>query len=359
MLLAFPQFLQAAVHAQGDTLALALSLAGLFVIVRASARRPLAPASLGLGALLLVAAIYTRPSYALAAPLAAVVWLAGAGHRRSAATLAAVVLGSVLAVGLALGLATSGGFWRHLAWSTFGPVAWAAVVAHWAGLYLNAGYLLIACLVFAIVDPLAERSRAWPLFIAYLAGAALATVAAGQLGGSGSDLLSLAAALCLGVGGLLAWAGERFWLRAALLLVLALQVNQLAVWAADDQIPLVTQKLTQARETSELAAFVQQAAGPVLADEFNGLLPLYGRGIEFQPLEYRHLAAAGRWDATPLIAAIENRSFAAILLYQPRRGPGLADRWAPELRQAIFQHCETHQTLADTLIYLPRAGSGP
>jgi hypothetical protein len=65
------------------------------------------------------------------------------------------------------------------------------------------------------------------------------------------------------------------------------------------------------------------------------------------------------WEAGPLIAAIESQSFAAILLYQPRLGPGLAERWAPELREAIYQHYETRETLADTLIYVPKAGPGP
>ena len=107
------------------------------------------------------------------------------------------------------------------------------------------------------------------------------------------------------------------------------------------------------------AGGAERAAGPVLADEFNGLLPLDGRGLEYQPLEYRQLAAAGLWEAGPLIAAIEGQSFAAILLYQPRLGPGLAERWAPELREAIYQHYETSQTLADTLIYVPRTGARP
>jgi hypothetical protein len=215
---------------------------------------------------------------------------------------------------------------------------------------------MVACLVFIIVDPLGERTRSWPLVIAYLGGAALSSVLTGQPSGWGADPMSLFAALALGAGALLAWTGERYWLKAGLLLVLALQVNQLGIWARQDHFPLVTQKLAQVGETQQLAELVRRADGPVLADEFMGLLPLSGRRIYFQPFEYRQLAAAGKWDAAPLIAAIERQEFAAILLYQPRLGPGLAVRWAPALRNAIYAHYESEETLADTLVYRPRAG---
>jgi hypothetical protein len=116
----------------------------------------------------------------------------------------------------------------------------------------------------------------------------------------------------------------------------------------------MTQKLAEAREMELLATVVGQAARPVLADEFMGLLPLHGRRIYFQPLEFLQLEAAGHWEPSPLIAAIERQEFDVVLLYEPPLGPGLAERWAPEIRQAIYAHYETHQTLAFTLVYVPR-----
>jgi hypothetical protein len=355
--LAFPHVAMAAAQARGDLPALALSLAGLYLIVRARTDCPPTTARLWQAGLLLAAAIFTRQTYALAVPLAAGLWLWGWHQRRAAWMLAGVTSGTAAALALVLGLATRGGFFHHLGFATFGPVAPGPVTAQWAGLYVNAGYLVVAGLVFIVVDPLGDRSRAWPLVLACIPGAALISLAAGQPGGSGADLLAVLAVLSLSVGALCAWTGERFWFRTGLLLVLALQVNQLAKWSREDYYPLLTQKLAQARQTRQLAELVRQAPGPVLADEFMGLLPLYGRRLDFQPLEYRYLQAAGQWDPAPLIAAVQRQEFAAILMYQPRLGPGLAVRWAPEIREAIYAHYETHQTLADTLVYVPR-GAG-
>ena len=87
-----------------DMLALALSLAGLYVLARGSATQR----DLVISALLLVGAIYTRQSYALAAPLAAFVWL-WTHDRRRAIGLAALVGGLSLVLFFALNILTRGG----------------------------------------------------------------------------------------------------------------------------------------------------------------------------------------------------------------------------------------------------------
>ena len=69
--LAFPYVVAWSPLARVDMLALALSTAGLYVLVR----RPSTCWGLIASGLLLVAAAYTRQSYALAAPLAACAWL--------------------------------------------------------------------------------------------------------------------------------------------------------------------------------------------------------------------------------------------------------------------------------------------
>ena len=93
-----------------DSLALALSLAGLWVIVRGYRRRW----GLILAVLLLTAAAYTRQTYLLAAPLAGFVYVWGRGERfgrwRSRVLLGCVVLG-LFAVVL---VATQGGIFFHI-----------------------------------------------------------------------------------------------------------------------------------------------------------------------------------------------------------------------------------------------------
>jgi 4-amino-4-deoxy-L-arabinose transferase-like glycosyltransferase len=70
-LLAFPYILHWSAFNRVDSLALGLSWAGLFAVVRWPERRK----GLLLAGLLFTAAIYTRQTYAMAAPLAAIAWL--------------------------------------------------------------------------------------------------------------------------------------------------------------------------------------------------------------------------------------------------------------------------------------------
>ena len=91
-----------------DMLGLALSWGGLYTVVRRPDRRGVI-----LAALLFVAAIYTRQTYALAAPLAAFTWLLAGGHGRRALGLATLSGSlSLLLLGL-LSALTGGGFYFH------------------------------------------------------------------------------------------------------------------------------------------------------------------------------------------------------------------------------------------------------
>ena len=348
--LSFPYLVPGSLFARGDTLALALGLAAVYGLVRAPGDRPPRAAILWVCGLLLTAAVYTQPSIALAAALTAFIWLWQGQWRRAALRLLAIGLGSALGLFAALNLLTRGGFYVHVVAANVSQASARAVAANLAALYLNAGFLLIGCLLYVMIERWGERTRAWPLVTSYLAGAVLTVLGAGR---SGPEMMVMAAALCLAAGASLAWAGERPWVRCALILVLAVQAGQLARWSRSDYQPVVAGRLGQQRALAELAALVRQAPDPLLADFDMGLLPLAGRRVYFQPAEFLRLEAAGRWSSAPLVAAIERQAFSAILLHQPRLGPGLADRWAPELRNAIYAHYASEQTLAETLIYLP------
>jgi hypothetical protein len=49
-------------------------------------------------------------------------------------------------------------------------------------------------------------------------------------------------------------------------------------------------------ELAGLEGIVDDSEGPVLADEYAGLLPLDGRGINLQPFEVTEPQRDGRWD---------------------------------------------------------------
>ena len=95
--------------ARVDMLGLALSTAGLYVVTR----WPTTWRGVIVSALLLVAAIYTRQSHGLAAPLAAFVWLLTQDWRQ-ALKLAGLVGGIGLILFLVLNLLTGGGFFYNI-----------------------------------------------------------------------------------------------------------------------------------------------------------------------------------------------------------------------------------------------------
>ena len=106
LLLAIPYVGYWAGFARIDTLSLMLSLAGLWCVVR----RPTSTVGLGAAVILLAAAGFTRQTYLLAGPLAAVIWLWPTGRRR-ALGFAGALLATVLADRPCDEPRDSGGFW--------------------------------------------------------------------------------------------------------------------------------------------------------------------------------------------------------------------------------------------------------
>jgi len=152
-----------------DMLALACSTGGLYLLARWPTARWSAVASV----LLFVAAIYTRQSYALAAPLAAFVWLATHGWRR-AAGLAALVGGLVLALFLALNALTQGGFFFNVVTANVNEFDIQRLEWNLRRLRDAAPVLLLFGGVSLVLAP--GRVRLWPLLVPYLIGGALSSL---------------------------------------------------------------------------------------------------------------------------------------------------------------------------------------
>jgi hypothetical protein len=347
--LAFPYFMQGSVLDRVDALALALSLGGLYATVRWPSHRQ-GPWVAGL---LFTATAFTNPRYALAAPLTAFVWLWHLEHRGQALHLAAMVTGSCLGLFLSLNLITQGGFYLNTVLANLTSFSWYPVTGYWLNLYLHAGYLMIGCLFFIIIERLGEATRSWPLVVPYCLGAAFMTLTVGMANSSANDLFEAVAALCLASGAFIAWAGESYWLKALLVFVLAVQINVLTDWSRQDYIPALMNKVADYRDVEQLAEYVHEAGGPILADEYMGLVPLDGRQLYFQPFEYKQLQAAGLWSEAPLVASIQREEFSVILLYEPRDWNAVSTRWTEEVRKAIYAHYTLEDTLAQTFVYRP------
>lgn len=359
-----------------DLLALALSTAALYVLVRWPTEpndgRPLtanrtdgnggqrsAVAGLFLQerktvvvALLLVAAVYTRQSYALAAPLAAFVWL-WPHDRRQAIRLAVITGGLVLLLFLLLNLLTQGGFFFHVVTANVNEFRMEQLTWNLQRLRQAAPILLILGAAVLFLAP--RRWPIWPLLIPYLIGSFFSALTIGKIGSNVNYFLELSAALSLVAGAFIAWSRGRSWLRAALLVLLALQTRWLLSTTLDEFVAPWTARRSETADLSDMARLVEETEGPVLADEYMGLITLSDRPLHFQPFEVTQLAWAGLWDQTAFVESIHNQEFPLILVYHHPSFPLHEERWTAEMLAAIRRYYILADVLADNYIYRPRS----
>lgn len=333
-----------------DTLALALSLAGLWLLVRPSLRW----SGFVLGAMLLVAAVYTRQSYGLAAPLAAFVWLLRWPPRRRALILAALVGGIGLGLFALLNWLTDGGFFFNTITANANAFEMERLADYWEGLWHFAPYLLVGAALF-VVSGIWLGVRSWWLIAPYFVGAALSALTIGKVGSNINYLLELSAACALAWGALLAWQKSRPLLRHGLLVLLALQFYLLLPGIPNHLF--VLGRTAQPQEMARLADIINQADGIVLADDAMGFLPLDDRPLYVQPFEVSQLANDGIWDQTAFLESIERGEFALIVMLRVStpQGPLEEANWTPEMLAAIKAHYRQVDLIADnTFVYAPR-----
>jgi ABC-type glycerol-3-phosphate transport system permease component len=329
-----------------DLLGLALSWAGLFAVVRWPGRRR----AMAAAALLFVAAVLTRQTYVLAAPLTAFVWLLVQGHRRRALELAGLGCGLGLASFLALNVSTDGGFFVNTVTANINEFRWERVSFNALGAGLACPLLLLGGLAFAWRAP---RDKVWWLVMPYLALSVPSALLVGKVGSDVNYLLELSAALCLATGALVAWQRGRPRLRALLISLLALQVLALA---QSSLVPSGLQDyvVDQEREVRQLSRIVADAEGPVLTDEHMGLLPLNGKRIQFQPFEMTQLSRDGFWKQDHAVESIRDEEYAVVMMWEPPFARDIKrDRWTEEMLGAIEAHYEPTDRLADMVVYRP------
>jgi 4-amino-4-deoxy-L-arabinose transferase-like glycosyltransferase len=383
LLPALPYILHWAGFVRVDSLALAASWGGLYAVVRWPEMRK----GLLIAALCLTAAIFTRQSYGLAAPLAAFVWLLSQKPRRKAFELAIWTGGLSVALFILFNVLTGGGFYFNLVTANVNPFFWETVRNYAVGIWDHAKFLVILCGIYLVggvwsgyrafslggtsTEPLAEAThgRAWWLAAPYLLASTASAVTIGKDGSNVNYLFELSAALSLTSGLLLAWLGQtwvgpgwrnqqwvgrRWWLVTAGLILLAYQVNGLYDWNRDDYYRWPTERVIyEAEQIAEMARRVREADGPVLADEFMGLVPLSGKHLVFQPFEFKQLVTSGVWDETTFINAIHERLFVLILLYDPPTWDSQRARWTPAQLHAIQSNYRLAGRLANTQVYVP------
>jgi hypothetical protein len=176
----------------------------------------------------------------------------------------------------------------------------------------------------------------------------------GKVGSDVNYLLELSAALGLATGAFVAWQRRRPRLRVALIALLALQVLALA---QSSRVPSGLQNyvIEQRGEVAQLSRMVAGADGPVLTDDYMGLLPERGKRIYLQPFEMTQLSRDGDWNQRPFIEDISEERFPLIMIWSPPFAREIKrDRWTPRMLEEIHEHYQRTDRIADMVIYRPK-----
>lgn len=349
-LFAIPYILHWGPFCRVDSFALGLSMAGVFVI----ARWPDSRKGVILSGLLLTAAIYTRQSYALAAPPAAFFWLLGNRRWKRALQLVGVVAGVGLGALLLMLLLTRGGFYFNIVTANVNPFHWDTVRNYKNAIWENFRYIVVSSALF-LVGGWWLKSKIWWLAAPYLIGGTISAITIGKSGSNVNYLFEFSAGISLVAGAIIAAPGRRLWfLKIPLVLLLVWQVNQLYEWTNREYFPWTMDRVdNQREEIQKLLEYVGQSEGPVLADEFMGLVVLDGRQLAFQPFEFKQLVTAKVWDETPFIEAVKNKEFGMILLYVPKNWDSRRERWTQDQLRAISNNYNLVDIQAETWVMEP------
>ena len=314
-----PWFALSSVQVCPDTLALALSLAGVCVVAHRQGAVRTAAAGV-----LLALAVLTRQTQV--AGLVAVCWWLWSANRRACWRVAIVWLTVVGLAVAAAEIASNGGFHRHVVAHTAGQLSlsrlWLFVRA-----YVRLHVALLALAAYFVWGRFRRRELGLLgryLLTAYAVAATCARQGSGQIYFIEAIALTCVAAGAA-IGKLYTDAGRRPW-RVAIVLALAVGLLEEARHRREwPSMPTATQR----RESSALLQKLK-ALGPPILSEYNGMVLQAGGELLFQPYAFKMLWAKGRWDDQRIVRDIRDRKFSAVVVDTVNRG-----RWTPRMYQAL------------------------
>ena len=330
-----------------DSLALALSIMGLFCVAQFPRSRFAGVAA----AILMTAAAFTRQTYLLAAPLAAFLWLWGSGHRYRALSFGVVFGSLVLGVFAVLLVWTQGGIWFHIITANVNALDPEILNTYINEIVPNFPVFLVGGVLF-LLGGLIGRQPSWWMVAPYALGGIIVALTISKVGSDINYLYELMVAFCLLSGALVAWLRRVPVLRALLLAALALQVYLAQNLSESKYAFLIEERTIHQADVDALYERIQTLGGPIIADEYIGLLVLAGKPVLFQPFEMSQLAQAGMWDDEPFLAALERGVYPTVLLYQPYRNPNLRfERWTPDMLRILNERFRPAGQTGETTVY--------
>ena len=349
-----------------DLLALALEFLGLYLGLLALRR----PRLLYAAALVFVLAAYTKQTALGAAIVTFAVAFVRMPGRAIRAGLLAVVVGGAIFAGMMV--ATDGGFFRHIILYNVNRFSLAAV---WTTLRLIGAvatypaYILTATAIATLI--LVQLGRSWRrlgevspgpvLFALYFLVATANLAALGKSGAWSNYLLPWVSSWALLIGVAAAEACKSLLARPArplpALLLLAILVLQVLVSpVASDEHQLIDPKFR--REHDALVSMIEHAGKPVFSDDMT-LLMEAGREVPWEPAIITELSAKGLFDERKIVALIDSRAFAFMVVWGKPGEPWYDTRYSPAVSAAIQRNYPIAQTLAEEHLYLPALGGPP
>lgn len=343
-----------------DHLALFLALMGLYCLFRREPSSGIVNASLLWGSLFLILAIYTRQSYALAAPMAGFLYLIHKSWKR-AVILAVVVGGMSLLFFLVFNFLTGGGFYFNIVSANINPFSLERLNDNFRNFYESAPAFFIlgaAGLLLSI-----KRIDGWLMLIGFTIGGLLSALTIGKIGSNINYFLEFAAAISLliGLGIVVLMRKSNKTIMGVILsiglIILSWQTVKL-IWMIQNE----TKGGLRDRQTahSELETLedlvIQNMDRPILADEYMGLMVLNGQNLYLQPFEITQLVNANLFEQDILINQIEDEAFSLILIQEASWWSNVAqERWTPAMLETIRSNYRVSAQLENTLVYKPKS----
>ncbi|HEX8969607.1 MAG TPA: hypothetical protein VF937_17115, partial [Chloroflexota bacterium] len=315
--LASPYVFHTTPLARVNSLALLAAVSALTLLEVPGRRRVM------LASLVLVAALFTKPT-AIDATVAALLSLALRAPRMGVlATLAVVGLGGI---GLgALMVLTHGSFWLNVVAGNANPFD----VNQLATYLANFGVLHCVLLAMAAAECLwLLRRRRWSPWALYLLAAGVATLGVGKWGAGESYFLGAIAATCVLSG---VWVA-RFvdsappipmrWAVGLALLIQGLLLSHASISAALPWLPdrgpqgaLLGRAPTWEDEQAgeQITTEIRQVHGPALSED-PSFSVVAGKSLVGNATHLRNLYQSGLWDPTPMVNDLRTHRYAIVIL---------------------------------------------
>ena len=382
--LIIPYVLQWSAYFRIDMLAVFFSVTGLYIVIKT----PEEDRSILLAVLFFLLAAYTRQSFGLAGPLAAIIWV-WTIKRKQAIKLALVYGISGLMIFGLIQLLSQGGFFFHIIEANVNPFYWHTVEHYAREIYQNFTWLIYIFVIYLIIGW--RFFRSYSFLAPYMLVSAAVAITIGKVGSNVNYLLEICVAFAVLAGVVIGKAWEplplsdtdkpdldfpkdeipkpekvaarirrKLWFNLVIYMLFSgIIVNQLANFSKESLLNPISShreriKMGTAYEIVERSIVEASTEGPVLADEFTSILSVNRIPLYIQPFAISQLGMANRWDQTRFLQAIQAQTFPLILIHHFPGYPVYLERWTPEMLEAIFDNYVALNFRANSLSFEPK-----